>query len=95
MLPNLSKLFVVQCDACGHNIGAVLIQDGHVVAYESHLLLGLEMTLQVYEKELLVVIHALSTWKHYLLGAELSLQCTPIIKHCDIFCLRLSYLRSI
>ena len=29
-----------------------------------------EMNLQVYEKELLEVIHALSSWKHYLLGAD-------------------------
>ncbi|MCO5574137.1 hypothetical protein L7F22_027917 [Adiantum nelumboides] len=29
-----------------------------------------EMTAQVYEKELLAVIHALTQWRHYLLGAD-------------------------
>ncbi|MCO5580994.1 hypothetical protein L7F22_034870 [Adiantum nelumboides] len=35
ILPDLRKSFQVQCDACGSNIGAVLMQDGHVIAYES------------------------------------------------------------
>ena len=74
ILPDLRKSFVVQCDACGHSLGAVLMQNGHVVAYESRMLLGAERTLQVYEKELLAVIHALSSWKHYLLGADFVVQ---------------------
>ena len=74
ILPDLRKSFVVQCDACGHSLGAVLMQNGHVVAYESRMLLKAERTLQVYEKELLAVIHALSSWKHYLLGADFVVQ---------------------
>lgn len=74
ILPDLRKPFVVQCDACGHSLGAVLMQDGHVVAYESRILLPTEKSLQVYEKELLAVLHALSTWKHYLLGADFVVQ---------------------
>ena len=50
------------------------MQDGHVVAYESRILLPTEKSLQVYEKELLAVLHALSTWKHYLLGADFVVQ---------------------
>ena len=73
ILPDLRKPFVVQCDACGHSLGAVLMQDGHVVAYESRILLPTEKSLQVYE-ELLAVLHALSTWKHYLLGADFVVQ---------------------
>ncbi|MCO5566953.1 hypothetical protein L7F22_020636 [Adiantum nelumboides] len=66
VLPDLRKSFVVQCDACGNSIGAVLMQDGRVVAYESRSLQGPENT----AKELLAVIHALLSWKHYLLGAD-------------------------
>ena len=40
------------------SIGAVLQQDGHVVAYESRRLRDPELHLGVYEKELLAVIHA-------------------------------------
>ncbi|MCO5547619.1 hypothetical protein L7F22_001070 [Adiantum nelumboides] len=42
VLPDLKKSFVVQCDACGRSIGAVLMQDGRVVAYESRILQGPE-----------------------------------------------------
>ncbi|MCO5568294.1 hypothetical protein L7F22_021993 [Adiantum nelumboides] len=34
-LPDLSKPFEVQCDACGDCLGAVLLQEGHAIAYES------------------------------------------------------------
>ena len=34
-IPNLTKTFLVEVDACGVGIGAVLMQDGHPIAYES------------------------------------------------------------
>ena len=83
----LRKPFVVQCDACGSSIGAVLMQDGHVVTYESRVLLKIEKSLQIYEKDLLAIIHALSTWKHYLLGSDF-VMCRQIIKHFDISSLK-------
>ncbi|MCO5570508.1 hypothetical protein L7F22_024231 [Adiantum nelumboides] len=42
ILPDLKKSFQVQCDACGSSIGAALMQDGHVIAYESMVLRGLD-----------------------------------------------------
>ncbi|MCO5577415.1 hypothetical protein L7F22_031247 [Adiantum nelumboides] len=42
ILPDLRKSFQVQCDACGNSIGAVLMQDGHVIAYESRVSRGPE-----------------------------------------------------
>ncbi|MCO5581875.1 hypothetical protein L7F22_035764 [Adiantum nelumboides] len=70
ILPDLQKLFEVYCDACGRSLGAVLMQEGRVIAYESRLFSKPEMTTQIYEKELLAVIHALIQWRHYLLGAD-------------------------
>ncbi|MCO5573425.1 hypothetical protein L7F22_027196 [Adiantum nelumboides] len=55
VFPDLKKYFQVQCDACGNNIGGVLMQDGHVITYESRVLRGLEQFMQIYEEELLVV----------------------------------------
>ncbi|MCO5566601.1 hypothetical protein L7F22_020278 [Adiantum nelumboides] len=74
ILPDLGKSFQVQCDAGGSSIGAVLMQDGHVIAYESRVLRGPEKHMQIYEKELLAVIYALGSWKHYLLGADFIVQ---------------------
>ncbi|MCO5573974.1 hypothetical protein L7F22_027752 [Adiantum nelumboides] len=68
ILPDLQKSFEVYCDACGRS--AVLMQEGRVIAYESRLFSKPEMTAQIYEKELLAVIHALTQWRHYLLGAD-------------------------
>ena len=58
-LPNLSKPFEIHCDACGDCLGAILLQDGHANAYESHQLHEQEGALGIYEKELLAGIHAL------------------------------------
>ena len=74
ILTDLSKSFVVQCDACGNSIGAVLMQNGRVVAYESRILHGAEKNLQVCEKKLLAVTHALTSWKHYLPRAAFVVQ---------------------
>ncbi|MCO5576653.1 hypothetical protein L7F22_030468 [Adiantum nelumboides] len=51
VLPDLRKSFVVQCDACGSSIGAVLMQEGRVVAYESRILQGPEETMQIVHME--------------------------------------------
>ncbi|MCO5590661.1 hypothetical protein L7F22_044634 [Adiantum nelumboides] len=70
ILPDLQKSFEIYCDACGRSLGAVLMQEGRVIAYESRMFSKPEMTAQIYEKELLAVIHALTQWRHYLLGAD-------------------------
>ncbi|MCO5608526.1 hypothetical protein L7F22_062737 [Adiantum nelumboides] len=62
--------FEVYYDACGRSLGAVLMQEGRVIAYESRMFSKPEMTAQIYEKELLAVIHALTQWRHYLLEAD-------------------------
>ncbi|MCO5551160.1 hypothetical protein L7F22_004657 [Adiantum nelumboides] len=71
ILPDLQKSFELYCDASGRSLGAVLMQEGRVIAYESRMFSKPEMTVQIYEKELLAVIHALThQWRHYLLGAD-------------------------
>ncbi len=71
-LPDPSLPFVVNCDASGYAVGAVLQQDRgsglQPIAFMSKKLTGAETRYPVHEQELLAIITALTTWKHYLSG---------------------------
>ena len=70
-LPDFAQpFFVVVTDASGSGIGAVLMQNDHPLAFESRKLKPSEANYSVYDKELLVVVHALDIWKHYPMGSE-------------------------
>lgn len=73
VLPDLSKEFVVHCDASGYAVGAVLQQDHgnglQPVAFMSKKMVGAETRYPVHEQELLAIVSALTTWRHYLEGA--------------------------
>lgn len=66
-LPQFDKPFVVETDACSTGIGAVLMQEGHPLAFISRHLKGKQLSLSIYEKELLAVVFAVQKWRHYLL----------------------------
>ncbi|CAL9221332.1 unnamed protein product [Arabidopsis halleri] len=69
-LPQFNKPFVVETDACGEGIGAVLMQEGHPLSYISRHLKGKQLHLSIYEKELLAVVFAVQKWRHYLLSSH-------------------------
>jgi hypothetical protein len=66
--PDIKKLFDVYCDASGTGIGGVLVQDDRVIAYASRHLRCHEQHYPTHDLELLVVVHALKVYRHYLLG---------------------------
>ena len=72
-LPDFSKPFDVVYDACGFGlqgaVGAVLLQDGQPLAFESRQMLPAEQNYSVTEQELLACVHALKIWRCYLEGA--------------------------
>jgi hypothetical protein len=66
--PDITKSFDVYCDASGTRLGCVLMQEGHAITYSSHQLHPHEVHYPTHDLELAVVVHALRTWQHYLLG---------------------------
>jgi hypothetical protein len=66
--PDITKPFDIYCDASGTGLGCVLIQEGRVILYSSQQLRRHEENYPTYDLELAVVVMAMRTWRHYLLG---------------------------
>ncbi|CAN6249028.1 unnamed protein product [Urochloa humidicola] len=69
-LPDFSKQFCIETDACKNGVGAVLLQDGHPLAFISKPLGQRTQGLSTYEKEYLAILIAVEQWRSYLLHGE-------------------------
>jgi hypothetical protein len=63
-LPDFTQTFIVESDACGVGIGAILIQEDHPIAFYSEALKGSALTLSTYEKEMLAIVKAIASGTH-------------------------------
>ena len=55
-IQNLTKPFIVGCDASGCGIRAVLMQEGHPIAFKSRKLNKRESVKSTYDKEMLAIM---------------------------------------
>lgn len=67
-MPNFELPFVVETDAYGSGMGAVLMQQGRPISYLSKAFNIRNFGFSVYEKELLALVLAVTKWRHYLIG---------------------------
>ena len=67
-VPDSTKEFVVCIDASLDGIGVVLMQEGRFIAYESRKLKSHEVNYPTHDLELATIMHALTKWRHFLLG---------------------------
>jgi hypothetical protein len=65
-LLDFSKPFAIETDASASGVGAVLIQNGHPLAFISKALGPKNQGLSMYEKEYLAILVAVEQWRHYL-----------------------------
>lgn len=62
------KPLIVETDASNHDLGAVLIQEGHPIAYFSKGFSHQNFFKSFYEKELIALVLAVQHWQPYLVG---------------------------
>ena len=78
-LPDLSAPFAIATDASKYASGAILLQadtngEWHPCSYLSQSFSSVERNYDIYDHELLAVIHALKSWQHYPHGSPFPVQ---------------------
>ena len=73
-LPYFSQPFVVECDASGEGLGAVFMQNHHPIAFESKKPKYYEHHYSIYDKEMLVILDALTKFRQYLVGSKFKIK---------------------
>ena len=84
-MPNDDGQYRVECDVSYYASGAVLSQQQpdkswRPIAFASWTMSPTQRNYQIYDKELLAVINALSEWRQYLLGSPQAID--VVTDHC-------------
>ncbi|CAA7389231.1 unnamed protein product [Spirodela intermedia] len=66
-LPNFSQEFIVETNASGSSVGAILMQQGCPIAYFSQALPRRAKLKLAYERELMAIVLIVRKWRHYLI----------------------------
>lgn len=73
-LPDFSQEFMVETDASGGGIGAVIAQHNKHISFFSQGLSERNKALSVYERELLAPVTDIQKWRPYLLGSQFTIK---------------------
>lgn len=72
-LPDWNIPFIIETDASGVGLGAVISQNGHPIAFFSQKLSTRAQNKSIYERELMAVVLSVQKWRHYLLGRKFTI----------------------
>jgi hypothetical protein len=73
-MPDFNKTFVVESNASRISIGVVLTQDDKPLDFTSKSLSGCNLGRSMYEKYMMAILHAVHTWRPYLLGRRFQIK---------------------
>ena len=62
-MPDFSKPFTIENDACDNGLGVFLLQDERPIAFTSKSLSGKNLASSTYEKEMMAILHAVQKWR--------------------------------
>lgn len=96
---DFTKPFVLECDVSGTNLGEVLTQEGRPLTFTSKQLCDRNLGKSTYEKEIMVIFHAVDTWQPPLNNTNGSPKCwvmimKSFIKRGSIMYLQMHYLTN-
>jgi hypothetical protein len=73
-LLDFTKTFVLEYDASGKGINAILMQEGRPLAFTSKKLSERNLGKPIYEKEMFAIMHVVDLWRPYLLGKHFQIK---------------------
>lgn len=66
---DFTQEFIIKCDVSGSGDGAVLMQGNRPIVFLNQALKSSNLSLSIYEKELLALVVAVKKWRSYLIGS--------------------------
>jgi hypothetical protein len=69
-----NEIFVVCTNYCMEVLEGVLMQNGHVIGYESRNIKEHERNYATHDLEFFSIVHTLRMWRHYLMGKKFKLR---------------------